>query len=180
MMRMASSELRRAAFRATVVDLARSSALPSPSHKLVTLVRHGEATHNAAFFAGALGVLRRVPTRVHSAHIAPPAGGRDPASNLDPAHRDSRLTATGEAQCHGLRDHLRTVSAGRPLFDAACVSSLSRALSTCMIAVAPHLAPAAPLLALDELRERSGLHPCDNRRDRAALEAEFGPAVDFR
>ena len=86
------------------------------------------------------------------------------------AWADSRLTELGRSQAAALAPAL----AGARL-DVVLTSSLSRTIQTALLAVP---APQPPFVALDLLRERIGTHPCDRRRSRAALAADF-PAVDF-
>ena len=58
--------------------------------------------------------------------------------------------------------------------DVVFVSPLSRTIQTALIAV-----PAGPRFIVEErVRERNGAHPCDKRRPRAELSADF-PGVDF-
>ncbi len=68
---------------------------------------------------------------------------------------------------------LPVVSALAPI-DVVFVSPLSRTIQTGLLCVPP-----GPRFVVDErIRERNGAHPCDKRRPRAELAADF-PAVDF-
>lgn len=64
--------------------------------------------------------------------------------------------------------------------DVVFTSCLSRTIETALLAVPgpPTAPPRPPFVALDVLRERIGTHPCDRRRSRTALAADF-PNVDF-
>jgi len=88
---------------------------------------------------------------------------------------DSRLTALGRSQASALAAVLAPLR-----MDVVFTSCLSRTIETALLAVPgpPTAPPRPPFVALDVLRERIGTHPCDRRRSRAALAADF-PNVDF-
>lgn len=86
------------------------------------------------------------------------------------AWADARLTELGKQQAAALAPRL----AALPL-DVMLTSPLSRAIQTAMIA-----APPGTRFEVEELvRERNGTHPCDKRRTRAELAADF-PTVDLK
>jgi broad specificity phosphatase PhoE len=85
------------------------------------------------------------------------------------AWHDARLTDTGRAQAEAL---MPVMSAHA--LDVVFVSPLSRTIQTALLAI-----PAGPpFVVLDMIRERNGAHPCDKRRPKAELAADF-PRVDF-
>lgn len=84
------------------------------------------------------------------------------------AWHDARLTDTGKAQATALAPSL----VGTPI-DVVLVSPLSRAIQTAYLAIAP-----GPPFVVEELvRERNGTHPCDKRRSKTDLKADF-PDLD--
>lgn len=102
------------------------------------------------------------------------AGGVDGGLTEDEyknwAWHDARLTDVGRAQSAAAQP---AVAALAPI-DVVFVSPLSRTIQTALLAV-----PAGPRFIVDErIRERNGAHPCDKRRPKAELQADF-PAVDF-
>jgi broad specificity phosphatase PhoE len=86
------------------------------------------------------------------------------------ALRDARLTPKGLAQSA----EVARVTAGMR-FDALLVSPLSRTLQTAVNAV-PSMR--GKMIAEELVRERSGLNPCDFRREKNVLAQEF-PEVNF-
>ena len=99
------------------------------------------------------------------------AGGEDGGPEdeyKNEAWHDARLTALGEAQASALLPAMALQSV-----DVVLVSPLSRAVQTGLLC----LPAGAPVGANELLRERNGRHPCDRRRARAVLEADF-PGVD--
>lgn len=118
--------------------------------KIVHLVRHAQAEHNAACLA---------------------ASGDRSVYLLESLH-DARLTERGRSQAEVLRAE---ISAAGVEVDAVLVSPLSRCCQTAKIAF-----PACSrFVATETCRERNGLHPCDRRRSRTELTKEF-PDIDFR
>jgi len=93
----------------------------------------------------------------------------NPNEYKNEAWADSRLTELGKAQAKALRPSLEGV-----LVDVVLVSCLSRTIQTAELA----FPPGPPTVCLDVLRERIGTHPCDRRRTKAELAADF-PKVDF-
>ena len=59
--------------------------------------------------------------------------------------------------------------------DVVLVSPLSRAIQTGLLAI-PYR---QPFVIEDDIRERIGVHPCDMRRSRAEIKADF-PEVDVK
>lgn len=136
-----------------LTSLATIQASGSP-HKIVHLIRHAQGTHN-------LAVLE--------------SGGADGGhGDKEEEYKnwkwhDARLTPLGEDQAKTLQDTLAGVH-----IDIVLVSCLSRAIQTGLIGI-----PAGPpFVAFELIRERIGTHPCDKRRSRDALTADF-PSVDF-
>ncbi len=92
-------------------------------------------------------------------------GGLHEAEYKNEAWADARLTELGRAQSAAARDTL----AALPRPEVFYTSPLSRTIQTALIA-----APAGvPLVAEELIRERNGTHPCDRRRTRAELAADF-------
>lgn len=119
-------------------------------YKVVHLVRHAQGTHN-------LAVLQ--------------LGGQDGGPEEEyknEAWSDARLTELGQKQASSLRPTMM----GHRL-DVVFVSPLSRAIHTGLLAI-PYR---QPFVVEDDLRERIGQHPCDRRRTRAEIKADF-PEVD--
>lgn len=120
----------------------------------------------------AAGVPRKVLHLIRHAqgwHNHAVAARGDEEEYKSEAWADSRLTTLGMAQAATLQGKLAGVA-----LDVVLTSCLSRTIQTALLGV-----PAGPpFVALDILRERIGTHPCDRRRSRAALAADF-PAVDF-
>lgn len=84
------------------------------------------------------------------------------------AWHDSRLTDIGVGQASALRPTME-----KHTIDVVFVSPLSRAIKTGLLAIPE----GPPFIVEDLLRERIGTHPCDKRRSRAEIKADF-PSVD--
>jgi len=87
------------------------------------------------------------------------------------------LTRCGRLDARGLKQADRTRLAVRDantFVDVVVSSPLTRTLQTACIVF-----PEVPIVALDELREAYGAHPCDSRHTRAELQATF-PRVDLK
>ena len=84
------------------------------------------------------------------------------------AWRDSRLTDLGKQQALALRP---TMAQHR--VDVVFVSPLSRTIQTGLLAIPE----GPPFIVEDDVRERIGTHPCDQRRSRTEIAADF-PNVD--
>lgn len=100
------------------------------------------------------------------------AGGQDGGQEEEyknEAWSDARLTPLGREQASGLLPKMSQVKV-----EVALVSPLSRTMQTGELC----LPSGVPFVANELLRERNGRHPCDRRRARSELEAEF-PRVDF-
>ena len=85
-----------------------------------------------------------------------------------------RLTEVGEGQASALRPELE-----RPAnaVSVVLVSCLSRAIKTALLAF-PGDGTTPPFEVVDNLRERIGTHPCDKRRAKADIAADF-PTVSL-
>ena len=145
-----------ALFPLSSLDAVSTSGVP---FKVLHLVRHAQGTHNAAFAAAS-----------SSGAVSP---GRDETA-ADPTYlseewADARLTDLGKAQSSSLRPSLEGVA-----LDVVFTSTLSRTIETALLAVPP----GPPFVAVDLIRERIGTHPCDRRRSKAALAADF-PGLDL-
>jgi broad specificity phosphatase PhoE len=117
------------------------------SCKVVHFIRHAQGQHNEAF------ALR----------------GENEEEYKNPAWRDARLTTFGVEQARILGQQL-----SKTPVELVFTSSLTRAVHTARVAFEGR---DVPMLALDDLRERIGVHPCDNRRARSVLASEF-PGLD--
>lgn len=117
--------------------------------KVVHLIRHAQGSHNAAVSASG-----------------------DEAEYCNEAWADARLTELGRSQAAALVPVLSDLR-----LDAVLTSCLSRTIETASGAL-PAGPARPPFFALDVLRERIGTHPCDRRRARAALRADY-PHVDL-
>ena len=102
------------------------------------------------------------------------AGGQDGGSGAAESEyknwkwHDARLTPLGEAQARALRP---TMAAQR--VDVVLTSPLSRTIQTALLAI-----PEGPPFVVEAgCRERNGTHPCDKRRSRAELRADFPQLV---
>ena len=84
------------------------------------------------------------------------------------AWHDSRLTDLGKEQAASVRP----VMENYPV-DVVFVSPLSRAILTGILAIPE----GPPFIVEDDIRERIGTHPCDKRRSRKEIKADF-PSVD--
>jgi len=129
---------------------ARARRLAHPLSSLRASSRHrAQGTHN-------LAVLE--------------AGGQDGGSGVAEAEYknwewlDARLTPLGESQARALRP---TMAAHR--VDVVLTSPLSRTIQTALLAIPE----GPPFVVEDGCRERIGTHPCDKRRSRAELRADF-------
>jgi broad specificity phosphatase PhoE len=112
-------------------------------------------------------VARLSPTAgQHNEAVAAKGGDEEEYKNW--AWVDSRLTELGKKQASALRPRM----AGQAV-DVVLVSPLSRTIQTALLGV-PH---EVPFIVEELVRERNGMHPCDKRRSRAELAADF-PTVD--
>jgi len=143
--------------------------------KLLHFVRHGHATHNEHMEQA----LRRGVQF-----------GEDMLTEMSiESLRDARLTEKGSAQAAALRARLKL--GNRLPVQLIAVSPLSRTLQTAI--VVPHdpnetpsshratlmqVQDDAPLVAVEQLRERSGRMPCEARRSCSELCKDF-PSVNF-
>lgn len=97
-------------------------------------------------------------------------GGLHEAEYKNEAWADARLTDLGREQSLAARAAL----AALPCPEVFYTSPLSRSIQTASIASPPGV----PFVAEELIRERNGTHPCDRRRTRAELAADF-PAVSL-
>ncbi len=92
---------------------------------------------------------------------------------FNPAYATSRLSPEGHRQVQALREKCTPL---RP--QVILVSPLTRALQTALGGF-EHCVGQVPFVSHEELRERLGKYPCDARRPKSVLVAEFGSRVDF-
>eukprot|EP00937_MAST-01D_sp_MAST-1D-sp2_P003124 g3124.t1 len=150
----------------------------SPSAKLLLVVRHGQATHNLG--PAKYGWSRWMEVEAKSS-----------------LYFDAPLTERGKVQARNasrlLRRALRSTGAGAdadggggalPRVERVFVSPLTRTLQTAQLVfgvgeAAGALAP-LPFEAVELVRERAGVYPCDKRHGRAYLQRSFGSFTSFR
>ncbi len=121
----------------------------SGQYKIIHFVRHAEGEHNAAAKLDRLAYLRQ---DLHDPHI----------------------TITGRQQCLLLQKKMlqHGVSA-----DLLVVSPMNRTMETATLSF-PHLLGNIPWIAVEHIRERTGLHPCDKRGTVEDYKKQF-PHIDF-
>ena len=149
------AELLAAALAPPAVKVTLAQQLPTPTGKLlpriIHLVRHGHGQHNAV-------------------------GELDYEAYKLECNEDAVLTELGIEQCNALSATLE----GRlklSRVEALLVSPMRRTLETAQHSF-PQLSGKVPWVALETLREQTGLHPCDRRRTKSELSA-LHPHVDF-
>jgi broad specificity phosphatase PhoE len=82
---------------------------------------------------------------------------------------DARLTPLGEEQSRNLRPYISAFK-----LDVVITSPLSRTIQTGLHAIPPGI----PFVVEDDCRERIGVHPCDKRRSKKELAADF-PSINL-
>ncbi|CAM9614982.1 unnamed protein product, partial [Ectocarpus sp. 4 AP-2014] len=117
--------------------------------KTVHFLRHAEGTHNEA----ALKEGRAAYTKIE--------------------HLDARLTDLGKEQCAALKAANHGIEKEAEL---VVVSPLTRAIQTAMLAI--DQVEGVPWVALECVRERAGVQPCDRRRCVSELKVEY-PNISF-
>ena len=122
----------------------------SGNYKIIHCVRHAQGVHNVAGeLEGEAGYLR-------------------------PENRDAMLTPRGHEQCRDLSERAKAVTANAQLL---VVSPMHRTAQTALHSF-PFLVGAIKWIANEDLREQSGLHPCDHRSDISALAGTYS-FIDF-
>jgi len=101
-------------------------------------------------------------------NIAVATEGEGAYANWD--YRDARLTPTGFEQAKSAVAKMATLEC-----DAILVSPLSRTIQTAVTAIP---SGCDRMFALELIRERYGLNPCDLRREKNELQKEF-PMINF-
>lgn len=134
----------------TVKDL-RGSVKTQVKH--VHFLRHAQGLHNVAGEANYLNYMKKEFT-------------------------DSPLSEEGIKQCKLLCVRCEKTSQYDSNIDLLVVSPLLRTLQTASFSF-PFLISKIPWLALDEIREQTGLHPCDKRIPVSLRSKEFA-YVDFK
>mmetsp|Transcript_120520 Transcript_120520/g.236885 ORF Transcript_120520/g.236885 Transcript_120520/m.236885 type:complete len:242 (-) Transcript_120520:90-815(-) len=123
---------------------------PPGKAKIIHFVRHAEGHHNVA-------------------------GRKNPLTGyLNEKLEDACLTEEGVAQCKMLATTSPKVVEKAQLL---VVSPMNRTMQTATIAF-PQLQDKIPWVAVENLRERTGLHPCDRRKSVTIHKKSF-PHVDF-
>lgn len=131
------------------------SGPPPPQHKVLHLIRHGEAMHNQAFLEAA-------------------ASGQAKASlAMLPELFDPSLSAVGHAAASDLATRVSLLC---PPPELMVVSPLRRTLETSSILLAA--GPTCVAVAHEAARERYGKNIYDRRRSRTEQGASF-PQIDF-
>ena len=114
--------------------------------KIVHFVRHAEGEHNVA-------------------------GREDPLKGyLRPELEDAVLTKHGINQCKNL--HKSTVDKLQSV-ELLVVSPMNRTIQTAMHSF-PQFVDALPWVAIENVREQTGLHPCDKRKPISVHKANYG------
>jgi len=152
-----------------------ADTLKDTTHKVLHLVRHAQGASRAAAPAARVLLVAYCPpvsptlrARAGTHNLAVSSSGSEEEYKSE-KWADARLTATGIGQA----ERLQPTFVGTPV-EVCLVSPLSRTIQTAL-----HGIPTAPRFVATELvRERNGTHPCDRRRTRAELAADF-PLVDF-
>ena len=130
-----------------------AKTVPKTHSKLIHFIRHAEGEHNVAGEANYLEYLKV-------------------------NYQDAELSLYGEKQCRSLCEK---IDESYPLLDdevdLLVVSPLLRTLQTASF-VFPHLMSKVKWIALECIREQTGLHPCDQRKDIKIRSKEY-PLVDF-
>ena len=97
------------------------------------------------------------------------------------AYFDAPLTNLGRAQAQNASSRLRFLANTGLHIDRVIVSPLTRTLQTAQLATHGELTGVTGRFeAVELLRERMGMYPCDSRHGRDFLEATFGDIADFR
>mmetsp|Transcript_23506 Transcript_23506/g.30732 ORF Transcript_23506/g.30732 Transcript_23506/m.30732 type:complete len:270 (+) Transcript_23506:114-923(+) len=121
--------------------------------KTVHFVRHAEAVHNEAYNLT-----------------------QDKDCYKDPRFFDAELTGKGREQCTKAKNTWSKRENPKE-FELLVVSPLQRCLQTAT-EIFGQYKTCVPWIALEEIRERAGHHPCDKRRPLSVAKKEF-PHVDF-
>ena len=116
----------------------------------IHLIRHAHGTHNA------VGELNYEAYKLEE-------------------HEDALLSDEGLTQC---KTFSTSMQAKLRKADAVLISPMRRTLQTAQHSLPLLIEQGTPFIALESLREQTGLHPCDRRRDRSFLAASF-QHVDF-
>lgn len=137
-------------FGEEAVSIATNQSI-KPTSKLVHFVRHAQGLHNAA------------------ADI-------DHDNYLKEEYEDCALTPLGIDQCKTLNSTLLANGVAKTA-QALLLSPMRRTIQTASYCFPNHMNN-IPFVALESLRERSGLHPCDRRRPVHELQTYYAH-VDF-
>lgn len=95
----------------------------------------------------------------------------------DELYADAPITDKGVLQCKDLQQWIEKDSSLIKSVQLVLVSPLQRALQTASLTL-PFLEGKVPWIALESLREASGAHPCDRRRNKSSIVAEY-PHICF-
>jgi broad specificity phosphatase PhoE len=128
----------------------RATRVHTSNTKVIHFVRHAEGFHNVA-------------------------GKQDPLFGyLREDLVDAKLTDLGIKQCQQLSEKSKKIVKNAELL---VISPLNRTLQTSLYSF-PFLLGTNPWVVMDEVREQTGLHPCDRRESITTKKAAF-PQFDF-
>jgi broad specificity phosphatase PhoE len=150
-------------------------AVSAPTHAFLTGYSHADARRYPALRCDSKTNTKIVHFVRHAEGYHNVAGRVDPLFGyLREDLEDAVLTEVGIAQCKALYADSENRMQNAQLL---VVSPMNRTMQTATIGFA-HLKGKIPWIAIEDLRERTGLHPCDRRRSISDHRASFGH-VDF-
>ena len=104
------------------------------------------------------------------------AGSIDYSNYMKEEYFDSLLSPLGEEQCREVSVN-ETIQSNVANSQLVLVSPLRRTLQTALQCF-PHFINKIPFISIENIREQSGLHPCDKRNTIKDQSSTF-PEVDF-
>jgi broad specificity phosphatase PhoE len=104
------------------------------------------------------------------------AGSIDYSNYMKEEYFDSLLSPLGEEQCREVSVN-ETIQSNVANSQLVLVSPLRRTLQTALQCF-PHFINKIPFISIENIREQSGLHPCDRRNTITDQSCTF-PEVDF-
>lgn len=123
----------------------------SLNYKIIHFVRHAEGAHNVA-------------------------GKKSVLNYLKEEYEDATLSDKGHQECNALSQEITAIELISNA-ELVVISPMRRTLQTASLCF-PQLINKVPWVAIETLREQTGLHPCDRRRPTTEL-AELFPHVSF-
>ncbi len=120
-------------------------------HKIIHFVRHAEGEHNAAAAIN------------HDAY-------------LEEQFEDSLISPKGFTQCHALATDKNLVASVLSA-QLLLTSPMRRTMQTATLSF-PYLMGKIPWIALESIRETTGIHPCDRRHPLSSHASNF-PHISF-